>query len=140
VSSADDLVSIGTLAARSGLATSAIRFYQAEGLIRAHRNAAGHRRFSRSTLRRLAFIRAGQRLGIPLAEIRSVLALLPEARTPTPADWALVARSWRRRLDRRIGDLQTLRDQLTSCMGCGCLSLQTCGLYELAEANTTHPA
>jgi MerR family transcriptional regulator, redox-sensitive transcriptional activator SoxR len=123
------LLSIGELAARSGVATSALRFYEAEGLIRAERDSSGRRVFARAVLRRVAFVRTAQRLGVSLSEIHAALAELPEARTPTRADWARLSRRWRPRLDRRIRDLELLRDKLDGCIGCGCLSLRRCRLY-----------
>lgn len=121
-------LTIGELASRSGVAPSALRFYEAQGLITAERTAGGQRRYQRVTLRRVAFIRAAQRVGLSLEEIADALATLPENRTPTKADWARLSRSWRSRLDERIADLERLRDQLTGCIGCGCLSLRSCGL------------
>ena len=125
---ATDVLTIGELASRSGVRTSALRFYEAEGLIAATRTGAGHRRYPRSTLRRVAFVRAGREIGLPIDEIRRSLATLPSDRTPTRADWARLSRSWRHHLDTRIDYLERLRDDLTSCIGCGCLSLTTCRL------------
>lgn len=119
---------VGELAERAGVATSALRFYEREGLIHSRRTSGNQRRYSRDTLRRVAFIRASQRLGMPLASIREALALLPEGRTPTPADWAAVSNCWRDDLDQRIALMEQLRDHLTDCIGCGCLSLTTCAL------------
>jgi MerR family redox-sensitive transcriptional activator SoxR len=138
----DDLLPIGEVAERSGLATSAIRFYEAEGLISATRSASGQRRFARHTMRRLAFIGAAQRVGRSLADVAETLRSLPADRAPTKAEWAKVSRSWRRRLDDRIVDLERLRDDLTGCIGCGCLSLTSCRLYnpdDAASANGTGP-
>ncbi|MFV0130008.1 redox-sensitive transcriptional activator SoxR [Streptomyces sp. HMX112] len=130
-------VTVGELAARSGVAPSALRFYEREGLIRSRRTSGNQRRYHRDALRRVAFIRTSQRLGIPLATIREVLGLLPDDRTPTPEDWARISECWRDDLDRRIRTLQRLRDNLTECIGCGCLSLSRCVLSnpgdELAE-------
>jgi MerR family redox-sensitive transcriptional activator SoxR len=123
-----DLLTIGELAARAGLATSALRFYEAERLIEATRTEAGHRRYPRSTLRRVAFIRAAREIGLSLEEIRRSLATLPLDRTPSKADWTRLSRSWRQQLETRIAYLERLRDDLTSCIGCGCLSLATCRL------------
>lgn len=134
----DDLLPIGEIAARSGLAPSAIRFYEAEGLISSTRTPTGHRRFSRHTLRRLAFIRAAQRVGLPLGDIARSLRVLPADRAPTKAEWATLSRLWRAGLDDRIADLERLRDDLTSCIGCGCLSLRTCRLYNPDDAAATH--
>ncbi|MDX6284782.1 MAG: MerR family transcriptional regulator, redox-sensitive transcriptional activator SoxR [Frankiales bacterium] len=121
-----DLLTVGDVAARSGFATSALRYYEREGLIHASRSAGGQRRYPRSVLRRLAFIRAARNIGLPLDEVRDVLAELPESRTPTRADWARISRVWRARLDDQIDALVALRDGLDSCIGCGCLSLQKC--------------
>ncbi|HVG59069.1 MAG TPA: redox-sensitive transcriptional activator SoxR [Hyalangium sp.] len=123
------LLTVGELSARSGMATSALRFYEREGLIRAERTRGNQRRFPRSELRRVAFIRAAQRLGLTLEEIREALSTLPGSRTPTRADWEQLSRAWRHRLDERIAELERLRDKLTSCIGCGCLSLQRCQIY-----------
>ena len=124
-----DLLSVGQIAERSGFAASALRFYEAEGLIFARRSAGGRRMFERSTLRRLAFIRAASNVGLTLQEIREELDELPRGRTPTKADWTRISRHWRGRLDEQIHALQRLRDGLDSCIGCGCLSLQRCQLY-----------
>ncbi|MFT4081040.1 MAG: redox-sensitive transcriptional activator SoxR [Nocardioides sp.] len=121
-----DLLSMGEVTRRSGFAASAIRFYEAEGLIAAHRSGGGHRTFERSVLRRLAFIRAATNIGLTLEEVRAELACLPAERTPTRADWQRISRHWRRRLDDQIRALEKLRDGLDSCIGCGCLSLQRC--------------
>lgn len=130
----DDLLTIGEVAARSGLATSAIRYYEAEGLIASTRSASGHRRFARHTLRRLAFIGAAQRVGLSLADVADALATLPAGRAPTKAEWARLSRGWRGRIDARIADLERLRDDLTGCIGCGCLSLTSCRLYNPGDA------
>ncbi|WP_416485727.1 redox-sensitive transcriptional activator SoxR [Streptomyces sp. CL12] len=121
-------LTVGQLAARSGAAVSALHFYEAKGLITSRRTGGNQRRFSRDTLRRVAFIRAAQRVGIPLATIRAALAELPEERTPTREDWARLSQAWRSELDERITQLNRLRDHLTDCIGCGCLSLDTCVL------------
>lgn len=124
-----DLLSVGQIAERSGFAASALRFYEGEGLIHATRSPGGRRMFERSTLRRLAFIRAAANVGLTLQEIREELDRLPSGRTPTKADWARISRHWRGRLDEQIEALQRLRDGLESCIGCGCLSLQRCAIY-----------
>ncbi|MDP9417385.1 MAG: redox-sensitive transcriptional activator SoxR [Actinomycetota bacterium] len=123
-----ELLTIGELARRSGLATSALRYYEREGLIAATRSVGGQRRFERATLRRVAFVRAAQQVGLTLDEIRAALSTLPESRTPTKEDWRRLSRSWRRRIDDRIAALERLRDNVTSCIGCGCLSLRSCRL------------
>lgn len=124
-----ELLTIGDLAARSGVAQSALRFYEREGLIRATRTGGNQRRYERSTLRRVAFIKVSQQVGVSLDEIGEALRSLPESRTPTKADWARLSARWRRQLDERIALMQRLRDDLTGCIGCGCLSLQRCKLY-----------
>ena len=124
-----DLMSVGDVSRRSGFAASALRFYEAEGLIHAQRSAGGRRLFERSTLRRLAFIRAASNVGLTLGEIRDELARLPDNRTPTKADWTRISRHWRGRLDEQIAALERLRDGLDGCIGCGCLSLQRCSIY-----------
>jgi MerR family redox-sensitive transcriptional activator SoxR len=122
-------LSIGEVAERTGVSVSALRFYEAEGMLAPTRSAGGQRRFPRDALRRIAFIRVAQRVGLTLDEIRAALATLPEQRTPTAADWARLSRAWKARLDERIRLLEGLRDELSSCIGCGCLSLQACKLY-----------
>jgi MerR family redox-sensitive transcriptional activator SoxR len=121
-----DLLTVGDVAARSGFAPSALRFYERVGLVAASRTAGGQRRYPRSVLRRLAFIRAARHVGLGLEEIREAFADLPSARTPTRADWTRISKHWRRRLDDEIAALEALRDKLDSCIGCGCLSLQRC--------------
>ncbi|MFE2034346.1 redox-sensitive transcriptional activator SoxR [Streptomyces scopuliridis] len=129
---------VGELAERSGVAPSALRFYEREGLISSRRTTGNQRRYSRDTLRRVAFIRTSQRLGIPLATIRDVLALLPEDRTPTREDWARISECWRDDLDRRIRTLRRLRDNLADCIGCGCLSLDRCVLSNPGDELAAH--
>ncbi len=121
-------LTVGQVAARSGVAVSALHFYEARGLIESSRSAGNQRRYTRDTLRRVAFIRVSQRVGIPLAEIHDALQQLPQERTPNPQDWARLSTAWGSRLDERIEQLQRLRDDLTGCIGCGCLSLRTCQL------------
>jgi MerR family redox-sensitive transcriptional activator SoxR len=121
-------ITIGELARRSGVATSALRFYESRGLISSSRTEGRQRRYARPTLRRVAFIQAAQRVGLSLEEIATALHTLPERRTPTKADWALLSRSWKGLLRSRIAELETLQTRLTSCIGCGCLSLKTCAL------------
>ncbi|MEE1740903.1 redox-sensitive transcriptional activator SoxR [Streptomyces sp. BE147] len=121
-------LSVGQLAARSGAAVSALHFYESKGLIHSRRTSGNQRRYTRDALRRVAFVRAAQRVGIPLATIREALAELPEGRTPNREDWARLSRAWRGELDERISQLGRLRDHLTDCIGCGCLSLENCVL------------
>ncbi|WP_438294660.1 redox-sensitive transcriptional activator SoxR [Streptomyces sp. HUAS TT7] len=121
-------LTVGQLSARSGAAVSALHFYESKGLISSRRTSGNQRRYCRDTLRRVAFIRAAQRVGIPLATIRDALAELPEERTPTKEDWARLSENWRAELDRRITQLGRLRDHLSDCIGCGCLSLDNCVL------------
>ena len=123
-----DLLSIGEVARRSGFAPSALRYYEREGLVESVRSGGGQRRYPRAVLRRLAFLRAAQNVGLSLEEIRSALAALPAARTPTKADWSRLSTAWQTRLDEQIAGLLALRDGLTSCIGCGCLSLRRCAL------------
>jgi MerR family redox-sensitive transcriptional activator SoxR len=127
-------LTVGQLAARSGVAVSALRFYEEQGLISARRTAGNQRRYPRATLRRVAFIRASQRVGIPLSRIADALAGLPASRTPTADDWARLSARWRTDLDERISQLQRLRDRLTGCIGCGCLSLRVCRLVNPDDA------
>jgi MerR family redox-sensitive transcriptional activator SoxR len=124
-----ELLTIGDFADRSGVAQSALRFYEKEGLIRSTRTSGNQRRYQRSELRRVAFIKVAQQVGVSLDEIREALAALPENRTPTKADWARLSARWRHRLDERIALMERLRDRLTGCIGCGCLSLQRCNLF-----------
>jgi MerR family transcriptional regulator, redox-sensitive transcriptional activator SoxR len=119
---------IGELARRSGVATSALRFYEDKGLIHAERTAAGHRRYLRSVLRRIAFIVFAQRVGLSLDEVGVELAKLPQNRVPDAADWSKLASAWSRRIDARIVELERLKAGLTGCIGCGCLSLERCAL------------
>ena len=121
-------LTIGEVAARSGVAPSALRFYEAEGLISASRTEGNQRRYDRSMLRRIAFIQAGRAAGIPLERIHAALETLPRDRSPNTRDWQRLSRSWRADLDRRIATLQALRGRLTTCIGCGCLSLTKCAL------------
>ena len=121
-------LTIGELSARSGVSQSALRFYERQGLIEARRTDGNQRRYPGVTLRRVALVQAGKTAGIPLERIRSALDLLPEGRTPTKRDWERLSSSWRRELDERIATLEAIRGRLTTCIGCGCLSLKTCGL------------
>ncbi|WP_422754110.1 redox-sensitive transcriptional activator SoxR [Micromonospora sp. WMMD708] len=122
-------LTIGQLSARSGVAQSALRYYERLGLIHAERTGGNQRRYARTELRRVAFIRISQQVGISLDEIRAALDSLPSSRAPSPDDWAALSRTWRERLDEQIKLLGKLRDDLDGCIGCGCLSLQRCTLY-----------
>ena len=122
------------LAERSGVAVSALHFYERQGLIRSRRTSGNQRRYPRETLRRVAFIRISQRVGIPLAQIRAALCTLPEGRTPNREDWAKLSALWRNDLDLRIEQLVRLRDDLSGCIGCGCLSLDRCSLFNPEDA------
>lgn len=128
------LLTISEVAARSGFAASALRFYEDEGLIAATRTSGGQRRYQRGVLRRLAFIRAAGNVGHTLDDIRVELGRLPGNRTPTKADWARITRHWRGRLDEQIAALERLRDGLESCIGCGCLSLKQCAISNPGDA------
>lgn len=121
-------LTIGEVAERSGVPHTALRFYEERGLITSERTAGNQRKYRRAVLRRLAFIRTAQRVGLSLEEIRDALASLPAGRTPTKTDWARLSQLWRTELDARIDALHRLRDRLTSCIGCGCLSLRSCHL------------
>jgi MerR family redox-sensitive transcriptional activator SoxR len=121
-------LTIGHLAERAGIATSAIRFYEARGLISSVRTTGNQRRYEPSTLRRIAFIRTAQRVGLSLEEIGEALETLPDGRAPTKSDWHRLSKAWRPRLDEQIERIERLRDRLDSCIGCGCLSLKTCAL------------
>ena len=123
-----DLLAIGEVAARSGMAPSALRYYEEQGLIASSRTSGGARRYPRSVLRRLAVIRAARNVGLSLPEVRSALESLSPGRPPTTADWARLSEGWRDRLDEQIAALSRLRDGLTSCIGCGCLSVERCAL------------
>ncbi len=124
---------VGKVAARSGVNVSTLHFYETKGLISSLRNAGNQRRYSADVLRRIAVIKAAQRLGISLDEIRRAFADLPDARTPTQADWEKLSAHWRGRLDARIAYLERLRDSLTGCIGCGCLSMKNCPLYNAED-------
>lgn len=128
-----DLLTIGEFSRRSGVSQSALRFYERLGLIRSTRTGGNQRRYQRTELRRVAFIRASSQVGIPLEEIKAALASLPAGRTPTKADWERLSRAWQGRLDEQIALLQRLRDTLSDCIGCGCLSLRSCGLANFGD-------
>lgn len=121
-------LTVGELSRRSGVPASALRFYEDEGLITSRRTAGNQRRYARDMLRRVTFVRMSQRVGMPLASIREVLGLLPEDRTPNRTDWARISRCWQHDLDTRIRQLEQLRDQLSDCIGCGCMSISRCKL------------
>lgn len=121
-------MTIGAVAHRTGVATSALRFYEDQGLIASDRNDAGHRRYPRAVIRRVSFIQFAQRIGLTLDEIRGLLNDLPDNRIPNDADWARLAQSWRPRIDEHIAMLERLRDRLQGCIGCGCLSMSHCGV------------
>ncbi|WP_239160433.1 redox-sensitive transcriptional activator SoxR [Virgisporangium ochraceum] len=121
-------LTVGQLSARSGAAVSTLHFYEARGLIHSRRTSGNQRRYSRDTLRRVAFVRAAQRVGMPLKDIAAALAELPDGRVPTRGDWARLSATWRSALSDRIARLERLRDNLDDCIGCGCLSLDRCAL------------
>jgi MerR family redox-sensitive transcriptional activator SoxR len=136
------MLTIGEVARRSNVATSALRFYEREGLISSVRSEGGQRRYHRDVLRRVAFVRAAQRVGLNLAEIRDALETLPHNRTPTATDWRRLSSSWRPLLNRRIAEMERVRDKLDTCIGCGCLSLKVCHLlnpHDLAAADGPGP-
>jgi MerR family redox-sensitive transcriptional activator SoxR len=136
-----ELLPIGVVAARSGMAPSALRYYEEQGLLpAAGRTAGGARRYPRSVLRRLAVIRAARNMGLSLPEIRAALSDLPEDRPPSTQDWARLSQGWRDRLDEQIAALTELRDGLSSCIGCGCLSLQRCALFNPGDVAGTEGA
>ena len=126
-------LSVGEVAARSGVAVSAIHFYESKGLIRSRRNQGNQRRYPREVLRRVAVIKVAQRIGMPLDVIRDALTTLPNGRTPTAVDWRRLSALWKRGLDERIDRMIRLRDSLTGCIGCGCLSLKVCPLRNPAD-------
>lgn len=135
---AKDHLTISEVAARSGFAASALRYYEKVGLITAERTGGGQRRYDRDVLRRLAFIAAARHVGLTLEEITDALATLPSGRTPTKADWTRISRRWRARLDDEIAALHKLRDGLDSCIGCGCLSLQRCHISNPEDRLADH--
>ena len=126
-------LTIGDLADRTGLAVSAIRFYETHGIVKPLRNKGGHRRYGRADIRRLSFAIAAQKLGFPLAEIAGHLRALPDHKAPTKADWTRISHTFRHDIDARIAALEELRDKLDGCIGCGCLSLKSCALYNPAD-------
>ena len=137
MTSANQLLTIGDTARRSGVATSALRFYESRGLIKSLRAQSNQRRYQRATLRRIAIIRVAQTLGLSLAEIATAFESLPDQRNPTRKDWERLSTRWGRQLEQRIADLQNLRDRLGGCIGCGCLSLTHCSLYNAGDGAAT---
>ena len=125
----DEFLTIGEVASRTGVATSALRYYEDRGLITSERTEGNQRRYPRSILRTVSVIRAAQEVGLTLSEIQEALAGLPDGRTPTRDDWSSLAKGWRANIDQRIAELQALRDDLGDCIGCGCLSLTSCALF-----------
>lgn len=136
----NDVLTVSEVAHRSGFAASALRYYEKEGLIEASRTSGGQRRYARSVLRRLAFIRAASNVGLSLEEIRTELDQLPSGRTPTKSDWHRISGHWRTRLDEQVAALEALRDKLDSCIGCGCLSLKQCGISNPSDLAASTPA
>ncbi|MED5389755.1 MAG: redox-sensitive transcriptional activator SoxR [Pseudomonadota bacterium] len=137
LSCAEDIhkaLTVGEVAERSGVAVSALHFYEKKGLIQSSRSAGNQRRYHRDVLRRVAVIKVAQRIGIPLAEVAEALAALPDGRSPTARDWKRMSATWRHQLDERIHDLTMLRSQLDQCIGCGCLSIQACRLRNPYDA------
>ena len=128
-----DLLTIGELAGRTGLSVSAIRFYEDRGLVEALRTGGNQRRFLRADIRRLSFILIAQKLGLSLSEIAAAMAALPHGRTPNARDWARISGAITRRIDAEIARLEQVREDLTGCIGCGCLSLQKCALYNAGD-------
>ena len=126
-------LSIGELAERAGVATSALRFYESKGLIESKRTEGNQRRYPRATLRRVALLKAAQAVGLSLREAAEALETLPHDRTPNKSDWQRLSRSWRKRLDEQITDMETLRDELSDCIGCGCLSLRSCAIFNPSD-------
>ena len=135
-----DGLSVGEVAARSGVAVSALHYYERRGLISSTRTAGNQRRYPRSVLRRLALLRVAQRLGLPLARVAEAFATLPADRPPSRRDWERLSREWRADLDERIAALQRLRDDVTGCIGCGCLSLRTCRVVNPGDASAARGA
>lgn len=129
-----DLLTIGDLSERTGLSVSAIRFYEEKGLVHPSRNAGGQRRFLRADIRRLSFVLVAQEFGFSIAEIAAQLQRLPEGRAPTKADWTRISRDFRSHLDQKIERMTALRNKLDGCIGCGCLSMKTCQLYNAGDA------
>lgn len=126
-------LSIGQVAHRTGVAVSAIRYYEAEGLLRSERNSGGQRRFQRAAIRRISFVLAAQKFGFSIARIRELLSELPDNRTPNEDDWRKIASEFRAELDAKIASLEKLRDNLDGCIGCGCLSMKKCGIYNAED-------
>jgi len=137
---ATEYLTIGELSERAGVATSALRFYETKGLIESERTAGNQRRYARATLRRVALLRAAQAVGLSLSEAAEALETLPHSRTPNKGDWQRLSRSWRKRLDAQIEDLELLRNELTDCIGCGCLSLRSCAIFNPSDSVSGHGA
>jgi len=135
-----DFLTIGEAARRSGVAASTLRFYETRGLVRSERGPGNQRRYHRSMLRRISLVRVAQSLGLSLREIGEALNTLPDKRTPSKKDWEKLSTRWRVQLDDRIANLQRMREQLTGCIGCGCLSLQRCALYNADDHAAKHGA
>ncbi|GAB7192205.1 redox-sensitive transcriptional activator SoxR [Kineococcus sp. NUM-3379] len=131
---ADEGLSVGEVAARSGVAVSALHFYERKGLLTSTRTAGNQRRYPRHVLRRLALVRVAQRVGVPLAQVAEAFATLPADRAPSREDWERLSRAWRAELDERIAAMQRLRDDVTGCIGCGCLSLRSCRVVNPGDA------
>lgn len=138
--SVEKTISIGYLSDRTGVAVSALRYYESENLLHPERNAGGQRRFLRADIRRVSFILIAQKFGFTIDQIRTELARLPEGRTPTKQDWAKIGTHFGKILDEKIATLQKMRDSLDTCIGCGCLSLKSCALYNPADAAAKHGA
>lgn len=134
----DNALTIGDVAERTGVAPSALRYYEAEGLITSSRTDGNQRRYHREVLRRVSFVKVAQRVGLTLEEIRDALASLPESRTPTQDDWSRISKAWRPRLDEQIQLIERLRDRLDGCIGCGCLSLKACRLLNPDDHASEH--
>lgn len=138
----NDSLSVGEIAKRSGVQVSALHFYEQKGLISSKRNAGNQRRYKREVLRRISVIKAAQRIGLTLEEIKKAFASLPDSRTPTKSDWEALSTGWQAELNKRIRHMENLRDSLTGCIGCGCLSVETCPIYnpdDIESANGQGP-
>ncbi|MBT6274942.1 MAG: redox-sensitive transcriptional activator SoxR [Chromatiales bacterium] len=138
--SSKDYLTIGQMAERAGVSSSALRFYETRGLIQSVRNVGNQRRYHRSVLRRLSIIQVAKDLGLTLEEIGNALGTLPQDRVPTKRDWQRLSGAWKERLDARISQLERMRDRLTGCIGCGCLSLRTCALFNNDDEASSYGA